>query len=1387
MHVLLLVNLQHKTWHQLPLELTGALGQTALQSMTDALKMTDMQQRASIEFERQRHLANWLIESSPHMPNPTAAQQKQLQQHQQQLQQQQQVQLQQQLAAAAAAASAAAAAAAAAAATGGNAAGKKQFAGGKFKPNPMFLLAKIGQNLGAPGGVGPCPGIGTTTDGSLAAASTFNSQTNLPLQILQPGGGGRDGGKPKLRRFNSHDTSANMFSVAEFENARMARRNELENAALLRQRQRYKLNSLNSSGGGGGGGGDCSTGESKGSKLSTESLTEPLVADQFLDRFSLPRVIRLTYTSSSITTATSGTGSEVSVPLAGTTTDDHTLTSSSSAESSSTAERAGSGGLSKAKSKKATKAAASNSSGATTTTTTTTAGGDLFLLYRYMKSYKSYHVFNTKAATSRKKGYKIPQDYPGYFSFINDKGAATATIYTTIVQLVRDQVYKFLSLENLAAYTESHDNFSHKAHYVKATAKAGQVYRLLAVFQDGDHKAASSHKDGAGSASDRHVSGREKERGKYAQLLDDNRQIYYVSLSAKGKFYEIEQHSAPVLQKPALTIGGGGNFQQQQQQQQGSLTGGSASSSINMHRKQTAPAPARHLSRDCVHRIGFIMQSDVSLPVNLRLISPQTGPHSTVPEYVTIAKISEENFIVACPLDEQQLTSTLTLTKLHLAPQMKFTKCTMGFESEQHMLLNPNVQTVLKFCQFNCDNFLRIVDHDTNAIELQQMVAALTSTSMPATGSTVNVSPSTTLTTTTTTTGPSSLVSNASGHHREPKSEMLKVFGRLFGGGGGGNSGGGNGHGSHDRHSGSGHEKEDSIIFLSKNDLESLECSGREAIEAEQQHLDHHHHQQQQQQHHHHHSLGDRSARSYDGQGREVSNQQPHSLPALSASGGFSEKMKVFTPNGGVAGGKKTSSTSRWFKGLGRSVTGGGGQQGNGPVSADDEWDKRTSLDRYKDMSKLIQERFGTLAVSSRAHSDILGGYDDAGASLTPMSATGTLVSLNPAASSADMTSSGGYGSDTLVSGGSGGGNVGMQKSRSLQHIEHQQQLQQHMARGQKGRNRPDLVTNLSGSVDGDTINTFDPDDADRLSELEGDTLIFPLRHSSHQQSFMTQKLYNEFHVKTKQHSKSSSSIQQLLHLASGGHGGQGKALSKQRASGRQQRSNGNEVILSFDDLRYMNSEEAEEAHQERPVRNSVNDASRRMRQAENRMSAPLPAPPKVLEDDLPYSSVRDSIMIHDGPQVADDGESVPTESIYAEICADHGPTMVSGSIRGEGHSSPTATTSSGCSTGSTGSSSNSSNSNGNRMVSSLTGNQHTVTISTGGALPLRSSEKRFVSIRINVPPCDSIDAGPVSLNPAGGATVTVRGGTSSSSSNSSRCSSTVSSPIEDNIYNTIK
>lgn len=183
--------------------------------MTDSIKLSEIH-RTNIEYERQRHLANWFIKSSPHMAKPvsnattaviqtpTKAQQKLLSTTKNGGLQQQQQQSQSQ--------------------------------------NPLFFLGKVNH---VPSGINL----------PLSPAPVFNSQTNLPIQIQST----PIAHKPKLRRFTSQ--YSNMFSVDDFENARLARRNELE----LKQRQlnRYKMNSLSS-------GGDCSTGDSKGSKFSNE-------------------------------------------------------------------------------------------------------------------------------------------------------------------------------------------------------------------------------------------------------------------------------------------------------------------------------------------------------------------------------------------------------------------------------------------------------------------------------------------------------------------------------------------------------------------------------------------------------------------------------------------------------------------------------------------------------------------------------------------------------------------------------------------------------------------------------------------------------------------------------------------------------------------------------------------------------------------------------------------------------------------------------------------------------------------------------------------------------------------------------------------------------------
>jgi hypothetical protein len=57
---------------------------------------------------------------------------------------------------------------------------------------------------------------------------------------------------------------------------------------------------------------------------------------------------------------------------------------------------------------------------------------------------------------------------------------------------------------------------------VKITAKAGEVFRLLAVFEDGaqDGKSYTSPKK-----ENLNSIGREKEKGRYVQLMSENRQV----------------------------------------------------------------------------------------------------------------------------------------------------------------------------------------------------------------------------------------------------------------------------------------------------------------------------------------------------------------------------------------------------------------------------------------------------------------------------------------------------------------------------------------------------------------------------------------------------------------------------------------------------------------------------------------------------------------------------------------------------------------------------------------------------------------------------------------------------------------------------------------------
>ncbi|CRK89738.1 CLUMA_CG003392, isoform A [Clunio marinus] len=635
-----------------------------------------------------------------------------------------------------------------------------------------------------------------------------------------------------------------------------------------------------------------------------------------------------------------------------------------------------------------------------------------------------------------------------YFSLVNEKGTTTATQYTTMTQLVRERVYKFLSIDNMQAYTESNpnDNTSSKSHYVKITAKAGEVFRLLAGFEDGsqDSKSyASPKKDNLNSI------GREKEKGRYVQLMSENRQIIFVSLSTKGKFYEIEHSSVPQM-----------------------LT------KHNNNINKTKP-----LNADCVHRISSIIKDDAIFPINLKFISKHSSglmQSGSIPEHIRITRVSIENSVIACPIDEAEFCNPLHLVKLYLHPEMKFIKCSLGFESEKVMFSNQNVQNLLKFCQFNCDNFMRAIEYETLPKE-------------SITKSTDNLS---------------SL--------GKVKAKAPSAFSKFF---------------SSEKNS-SAHEREDSIIFLSKNDLENME------------------------------------------QQKQLTQE--------------SDKMKPFQ-----------ASKKSWFKNLRNGSSSNNNTNSNSNKTNNSFINLNSnSMDRYQDMSKMIQERFGTIEINERGEPS----------STTIKSSSEISYDLN------DRT------------------NRAMQKCFSLQNIE--------LNSMDMSMQAPDLVVkhqrqNTNRNASNDDKIEKDETYVSHTSSSNDSALNNSDPNQPKQKSFITEKLFNEFYVKTKQYSKSSSSLHQLLHFS-----------VPQKMNIRETRKRLEKVE---DEKRQEQEEESHSAllHLQLPPPPSTEPPES---DNEPNNDAVFGDNVSIVTDDLPYCSVRDSIFQNNNDRSAP--RETPTESIYAEICA---------------------------------------------------------------------------------------------------------------------------------------
>ncbi|XP_075149121.1 imaginal disc development protein B4 [Haematobia irritans] len=1118
--------------------------------MTDFLKLAEMQ-RTNIEIERQRHLANWLIKSSPHMATPQTAVS--------------------QNSSSTAAASTTAITTATSSLTPFNGAAVTTSANAITQNN----LNSSGHSLAANNTTSstnchhssyPAQPQYNSKHSSSTCVNTSNNSATNPVFYLMANNGNNgvatgasasnmssnsklsngaykgphhpaaahhprsqhglhhlaEGRKAKLRRFNSHDTSSNMFSVADFEYARLARRNEIELKQRLQRRTRHGYSGsgsgLSSCAANGVGSqtsnvsGDYSTGDSKTSKNSNESQNDPLPVEEFLERYSLPRVVRISYktpfsnetlqssssnNSSTITSTSSvsgdgkaiaaSAGAPIEANIISSNSNSNTGTSSSSASSSgggNTAVQtlASNSSSNTSASKNAANETNQNTGHANHQLADDNEQGELFLLYRLVRERNIYHGHNTKTtAASRKKGVLIPQEFPGYFSLLNDKGMPTATLYTSLVQLVRERVCKFVSVDNMPAFMESQtngrtdnsptegclniyssntNNNHNRPHYVKTTARGGQVFKLLAVYEDGkqDHSTLTPTITcgGLGASKQNSNHGREKERSRYAQLLNEQRQTLYVSLSTKGKFYEIEPGIPQILQK-RLEMSTDG-FQ-------------------------------RKLNTDCVHRITALMTPSRELPLSLKYISGPNGSTNAIPENICITRISKENIIIACPIEDVEIQSPLHLRKLHLTKEMNLVKNTLGFENEQRMLANPNVQNILKFCQFNCDQFLKMVE-----VEVLQRSERSTSKS---------------------------------------RGEGLKILKPL-----------------HlpkllrrEKTTIPAHEKEDSIIFLSKSDLANMES---------------------------------KEQRTFDDHSNRIT-----------------EKMKVFQ-----------STKKKWFrkqdKNAGKSLT-----------SIDiDVHAKKMSMERYSDMSKLLQERFGDKSTEQECISEPSGCQSDVGCSDTE---TTTLTTIDEHLKRFGRSKMG----EPIV----------LQKSMSLQDIE---------LIGRQSR-KPDLLPTHHTT---DTISESGTD----IEDLENRE---PL-----QTSFITEKLYNEFHVKTKQYSKSSSSLHQLLNfsLPQKLHIGENKKSLAQLKN--QMGSKAGDKRLDFN---------VGEPITGRRAAGGLSLLGHNSNSQNTSMMLPL-SPTSFIEDDLPYSSVRDSLILSSDegspPDIQADtmGHTLnfldyTKENIYAEIC----------------------------------------------------------------------------------------------------------------------------------------
>nr|XP_012141552.1 PREDICTED: uncharacterized protein LOC100883062 isoform X2 [Megachile rotundata] len=234
----------------------------------------------------------------------------------------------------------------------------------------------------------------------------------------------------------------------------------------------------------------------------------------------------------------------------------------------------------------------------------------------------------------------------GWFSVISGNNTTgNARVYRRVDSLVRAGVPAFLLAAPLRAYILTHskmENGNLRAHYTKTTIRAGEILRLIAVFQD-------TRKCNTVSFG---ISGSSSEKDQYAQCLDAYGREVFAPLSARGEFYAICQN--------------------------GSIDTGSDAMLYKVHHLAKRPLPLRvrliagPLPVPLPREYGGLMQLESSTrgPIVLGCIVPERPVHN--PEMLELVVTGNG------------------------APRVR--RARLGYPSEARLLASPKMQRLLSAC-----------------------------------------------------------------------------------------------------------------------------------------------------------------------------------------------------------------------------------------------------------------------------------------------------------------------------------------------------------------------------------------------------------------------------------------------------------------------------------------------------------------------------------------------------------------------------------------------------------------------------------------------------------------------------------------------------------------